>query len=382
MVWYVFSPIAMFHGVLYKAIFYKTVQSIFLGLDIFILSRVFYEHRKWASWAMFIFVFASAPFVDYFDLRPEFLGTPFVILVTAFVIRAPKLGQKALIILGCLCAVNLFITPRLYPFILMAGLMVILSRNAMREKLIFVISGSIIAVLMILYFNLSDVYFFVFKVTRSIKPIPFSKLHYSSRFLQGMMLFLPVCIFLQLYGFRRGGIRIFVLNMLLLVLWFFEKLPYPAQSTVFIILMNFIFIFDYLLSRYKSEFIRSVAFGSLIFAICMLTYKFKIYKKFNVFDAVPYYESLITKCEGSTVQTKSIMLMMRPPAPGKLYHPLFVKDYTYFGHFQDDMFVDDLNEIMAYNQSKSIKYLEDQLPCLIDSGVAHILIDEINGSKK
>jgi hypothetical protein len=75
-------------------------------------------------------------------------------------------------------------------------------------------------------------------------------------------------------------------------------------------------------------------------------------------------------------------MMMRPPVPGKLFHPLFVKDYTYFGHFQDHMFVDELNEIMAYNQSKLIKYTHEKRPCQIDSDVAHILIDEINGSKK
>ena len=59
-----------------------------------------------------------------------------------------------------------------------------------------------------------------------------------------------------------------------------------------------------------------------------------------------------------------------------------MKDYTYFGHFQNYMFVDELDGIIVYNQSKSIKYIDDQRRCLIDSDVAHILIDEINGSKK
>ena len=162
-------------------------------------------------------------------------------------------------------------------------------------------------------------------------------------------------------------------------LWMMEKLPYPSQSTLIILLVNFIYSLNVFLTIFRETSLRLFFFGLLVAAVVYLTYHFNIYKRINFFKMENTYVSMLKNCEGKTVQSWSIGAIIRPLAPGALFHPLFIKDYTYFGYFQDHLLLDNFEEIVAHRKQEPMNYIESIEPCFIDTHVAAILTKEIPG---
>lgn len=247
-VWYVFSPIALFPGFISKIVFYKSMQMLVLALCMYLLGPSFPGSSRWTTWAFVLFLLFLAPFVDYIDLRPELMAYPFVILVTALILRYPAFSMLSAVLLGALCGLELFVSSRAYAFILFFGVLFLSDPHTLRHKAVFVGAGALVALSVALYLGIANILFFVFEITRSVTPLPFEKLHYNPFLLRFTVVFIPVCMLLQLYGLKRFHLFLFALNVLQILLWFSEKLPYHGQSTA-LMMMNFVFIFHLLADR-------------------------------------------------------------------------------------------------------------------------------------
>lgn len=99
-----------------------------------------------------------------------------------------------------------------------------------------------------LYLGIANILFSVSEIIWSVTPLPFEKLYYNPFLLRFTVVFIPVCMLLQLYGLKRSHLFLFALNVLQILLWFSEKLPCHGQSTA-LMMINFVFIFHLLADR-------------------------------------------------------------------------------------------------------------------------------------
>lgn len=369
--WYVFSPIAFFGSFSAKIAFSKAIQCLVFGLSLSSLAYSFPSLGKWRSWAMILFFLMTSAYVDHLDLRPEYIAIPFAVLATGIIIRNDALNARMAVIMGILCAAHVFFTPRVYPIILVTGLVLLIRPASVRIKSTFIISGLITAMMILLALNLKDILFFIFGMQKSRPSLPFGKLFYNTFFLYGALTFLSISMILQAVFFRREGWIMLCLNLLLIGSWLMEKAPYPAQSTLFILLVNFMYAFDVFTKLIKSGYFRTLILTGFAGLVLLVVWKRNIYKRDNYFEKADFFEKKLADCAGKTFFGTNASIIY----PGKedRVHPIFIRDYSYFGSYYKDFMEHQIANTIEHNKGKNIKYFSDSPPCYIDKEIATVM---------
>ncbi len=371
--WYLLSPIALFSTFTAKILFTKVLQISILALVMMTLTRLLPQCRGLSSWWLSIGLLFMAPFVDYLDLRPEFIAIPFVAMVTAVLLTRREPGMRLSVLLGLLCGIFLFFTPRVYPFILYIGLFMLLSSIPMRVKLAFVSAGLLSTAVFLAAFDPKDVLFFSFTINAGVEEMPFHKLYYNKIALRMFLGLTMLCAIHQLFNFRRRGWLPLSLILILGVLWWTEKAPYMAQSTLFIFITNLIYALIVFVEIDVKKPFKILALGSLMFCIAIATYKRNIYRKYSLFEKADFYTERLRACDGYTYQARSIVGLLHPYNEAYI-HPIFIRDFSYFGYFNSTYHDESrMRKILKHNEGRRIQYIGSVLPCYMDESVSRSL---------
>jgi hypothetical protein len=371
--WYLLSPIAVFSGFAAKILFTKVVQIIILSLTLLSLAQLLPKCRELSSWWLSITLLLMSPFVDYLDLRPEFIAIPFVAQVTALMLTRKKPGMNLSLLLGILCGILVFFTPRVYPFILFIGLYMLLTSIPLRIKLTFVSAGLISTAIFLMAFDPKDMLFFSFTINRGVEELPFAKLHYNKIALSLFIGIMMLCTIDQLINFRSRGWLPFSMNLVLCLLWSTEKAPYMVQSTLFIFISNVIYLLIVFVEIDLKKEYKIIALGCLSILVAIATYKRNVYRKYSLFEKADFYTQRLRACDGYTYQARSIVGLLHPYNEAYI-HPIFIRDYSYFGYFNSTYHDDSrMRKILKHNEGRHIQYIGRIPPCYMDESVSRSL---------
>jgi len=375
LLWYVLAPIAFIPGFVAKVVFSKLVELGVLAVSLRLLALAFRDRTRWTTWAFCLFFLFLAPYNDFIDIRPELICFPFVVAVAAFLLRAPVPGMREAVLWGVLCGVHLLLTPRVYPHILLLTLALLLRPLPARVKGGFVLSGALSALAVFAYFGPQDILFFVFQLNADTVSLPLSKLRYPRETALFLLTFIPACALLQLWRLRPAYLLLFALNIVSAGLWCMESNPYP-YSTSFILLVDLVFLIDWVQRHLRSRTVRLAIFGALASVTVLLTYRKNIYRKqFNLFARAGLYEARLEACAGGSFQNMGV---------DNRNHPIFIRDYTYFAFI---MFPDEIrntpdpdavaaakiDKVLRHTAGRGIRYVGDRPPCYVEPRVGRIL---------
>jgi hypothetical protein len=375
LIWYVFAPIAVIPGFVAKVVFTKLLELAVLALSLRLLAVAFRDHARWTTWAFCLFFLFLAPYNDFIEIRPELLGFPFVIATAVFLLRAPVPGMREAVAWGVLCGLHLLLTPRVYPHILMLSLAMLLRPIPPRVKGGFVLSGALAALALFAYFGPMDILFFVFQLNADTIALPLSKLRYPRETAVFLLAFIPACAALQLWRLRPAYLLLFALNAVSAGLWSMERNPYP-YSTLLILLVDLVFLIDWIHHNLRSRTVRLALFGSLAAASLLLTYRRNGYRKQNNFFArAGRYEARLQACAGGSFQNMGVE---------NRQHPIFIPDYTYFAFIMfpdeirntpdpDSVAAAKIQKVLRHTAGRGIRYVSDLPPCYVDPRVGRIL---------
>lgn len=374
LLWYVFSPVAWVSGYIARIVVFKSIQTLFVALTMFILYRRLPNGRHWGPWAFCLFFLFLSQFTEYLDFRPEFIALPFVVATTCYLIGEPTLDVRSASLFGVASAFMIFATPRVYPFILFLGVALLISPGSVRSKVVATLGGLATALALLLFFGPRDILFFVFELSKDAQPTPFGKLDYDPVLQKILWVFIPASMILQLWESDRRSLTLLLLNSVLIFMWFQEPSPYPNQSTLFPMAMNFVYVFDFLMRKVESDAARALSAGLFSMLVAVAVWKRDIYKD-GFFSRASFYEARLAECEGRTFQANRTAWVLYPGFEYKV-HPIFIRDYTYFGYFAFVVLEGKMGSVFKHNEGRGIRYVSDVPPCYVEPTVGAFLKSE------
>jgi hypothetical protein len=182
-----------------------------------------------------------------------------------------------------------------------------------------------------------------------------------------------LCTIDQLINFRSRGWLPFSMNLVLCLLWSTEKAPYMVQSTLFIFISNVIYLLIVFVEIDLKKEYKIIALGCLSILVAIATYKRNVYRKYSLFEKADFYTQRLRACDGYTYQARSIVGLLHPYNEAYI-HPIFIRDYSYFGYFNSTYHDDSrMRKILKHNEGRHIQYIGRIPPCYMDESVSRSL---------
>ena len=350
LIWYLFSFIFYVPTFLGKIIISKIIISAIWTFTVYLLDT--FSNNRY-SLAFTLLIVLIHPWYDYLQIRPEVILAPLLIY---FVNLFQKPGSlKPSWLLAIVIVFSLYLTPRFYLILFLLGIYLIISVKY-NKSLKLLLKTFLFFLLSLLFFDTSDILFFVFDLTKNMT---------CNYLILSDPLFIPVIISSFVAFFICLYKRDFILAVLVVVLMLqltLEKAPFIAQATLYLVLTSFFIFSKYInFKRVKAVFTIVLLIG-LVSKEVFLTNRFQnrghnqIFTNPSISNSFKRYKSLNDNYKDFFYET------LGNHDPVKLFHPIFNFDYSYFSFANECVLGNGFKKIIKYNSDRGRKvlYFQDE----------------------
>lgn len=353
-----------------KVLMVRLLQAILITLSAFLFSRSFKNHPNFVFGVFVIALTLPNPTINYADLRPEFFAI-FFLSFTIYLLRNNSLTNKDIFLLGLVISLGTLFTPRFLP---VSVIIFAYSIYNHRKQAGFHIVGILIPVIgFFSFFNITDVYFFVFELTSSM-PKTFAAL-FSDSAKSVFFGYFVVVLVLSFFLLNKGNYHYVFLYWLLFGFVFIEKKPFINQSTVLMFLVSLKITLEnvpFIIVRYRYAMLSFL----ILLSVSVKARYILLQKHLTLWEDLEIRKDLLKNCKDDRVL---VSFHDQNINDKRILHPIFVDNKLYFGFVQKSILTEDNIRSISEKNNNNLSALPGEGEfCILDQDFYNRLKSAIN----